>query len=132
MTEMFYRVHWVRSPEFSADNAWSALWGAERVAGDPSRTICRECDGRKVDSFGEPCSTCGGEGSEEAVLGYSCCRTATELRDYFGQHGAPRPDDEVIIFEGYLAGIGLDGEPLAVPTRVVHRTTWAEFAGSAV
>lgn len=30
MSEMFYRVHWDGCPEFSAENAESALWGADR------------------------------------------------------------------------------------------------------
>lgn len=91
----FYRVHWADCPEFSAANAWSALWGADR---------------------------------DDAQRGYSACWDAEDLLEYFREHGEPAADDTVVAFEGRQVGQGFDGEPLAVPTRLLETTTWAEFA----
>mgnify|MGYP001567701502 CR=1 FL=1 len=97
MADTFYRVHWSDCPEFSADNAWSTLWGADR---------------------------------DDARTGYSCTWDAEDLREYFAEHGEPDDDEIVILFEGRHVGQGFDGEPLAIPTRVVRTMTWAEFEKS--
>ncbi len=126
MADTFYRVHWDGCPEFSAANAWSALWGSER-GDDPSRTKCHDCDGGALLEFLGGCQVCGGEGWEDAVRGYSCTDTAEELIAYFTKHSEPSGGDAVVIFEGEQVGNGVDGEPLAVPTGAVETTTWAEF-----
>ncbi|MFD5142694.1 hypothetical protein [Streptomyces sp. NPDC058401] len=41
---VFYRLHWADCPPFTADNAWSALWGSTRST-DGSRMECFTCDG---------------------------------------------------------------------------------------
>ncbi len=122
VADTFYRVHWTGNPDLSAANAWSALWGTERSA-DGSQTRCRECDGTTV-SCGESCDSCGGEGWEDCVPGYSCTDSADELLTYFTRHGEPTHDEPVAIFEGHRIGTGFDGEPLAVPTGTVRWTTY--------
>ncbi len=122
MSETFYRVHWEGSPEFSATNAWSALWGATRSE-DGSQTECRECDGTGA-SFGEQCGSCDGEGWEDCASGYSCTDSADELLAYFSRHGEPADDEPVAIFEGTRVGTGVDGEPLAIPAGTVRWTTY--------
>ena len=36
-------------------------------------------------------------------------------------------DDKVVVFEGTRVGDGFDGEPLAVPTRIIEEVPWSEF-----
>ena len=60
--------------------------------------------------------------------GYSCCWSPEDLRSYFEVHACGAPGDhhgEVIVFEGEHVGQGDDGEPLAIPTRVVDRLPWS-------
>jgi hypothetical protein len=127
-TGTFYRVQWPNSPEFSADNAWSALWGSIRSA-DGSRTECSECDGTGTTHYAgeEPCTSCDGEGWEDALYGYSCCWSAEDLIAYFASRGEPCDTDAVIVFAGQQVGNGFDGEPLAVPEAITAQMTWAEF-----
>lgn len=122
MSETFYRVHWEGSPEFSATNAWSALWGRTRSE-DGSQTECPVCDGTgKVGGY--ECDNGCDEGWEDCMQGYSCCDSADELLAYFARHGEPTPDEPVVIFEGVRVGNGPDGEPLAIPTGGVRWTTY--------
>lgn len=125
MTQTFYRIHWADSPEFNAANAWSVLWGATRSE-DGTQTECTSCyEGDRDD-----CRICDGTGWEDALEGYSCCDTATELIEYFttaARDSLIGDDDKVIVFEGTRTGVGFDGEPLAVPTRIIEETTWSEF-----
>jgi len=129
MAETFYRVHWADAPAFSPENAWSALWGSVR-SNDGTQTECHDCAGTGREGaaeYGDPCTTCDGTGWEDALEGYSCCDTATDLVEYMRQHGVMADDDRVIIFEGRRVGTGFDGEPLAVPARIIEETTWSEF-----
>jgi hypothetical protein len=123
--ETFYRIHWSDTPEFNADNAWSGLWGAERSE-DGSQTKCRTCDGRGEDE-GAPCDDCDGEGWEDCVRGYSCCWDAEGLLAYFNRPGMEPSGEQVIVFEGRQTGNGFDGEPCAVPSKVIETVTWEEF-----
>lgn len=116
---MFYRYHWGDCPEFSAENAWSALWGLTRSE-DGSRTECPSCDG-------QGCEDCGGEGWVDALRGYSACESAEELLAYFAKRGAPDDAGNVFVFEGVRVGNGFDGEALVVPTTIVRRMSWDAF-----
>jgi hypothetical protein len=122
--ETFYRVHWSDAPEFNADNAWSALWGAERSE-DGSQSKCHACDG-DGEYDGEPCDDCDGDGWVDCVRGYSCCWDAESLIDYFTDHGEPN-GEQVIVFEGRHTANGFDGEPCAVPSKVIETLTWEKF-----
>lgn len=127
MTQTFFRFHRTDAPEFSAANAWSGLWGSE-FSEDGSATRCHNCDNGQTFVFGEKCDLCEGTGWEDCAEGYSCCDTAEELIAYFAAHlGSDPGDGAVIVFEGHQVGTGFDGEPLAVPARVVETLTWAEF-----
>ena len=156
-TEVFYRFHQNAAPCFCADHAWSAPWGSAFTPDgsqyecpscggtgvDYSAPICARCDGTGDDDDGYPCRRCGGsgedvechdcdgEGNRDCDPGYSCCWSPVELVDYFQRHAGGAPDDshgEVVVFEGEHVGQGDDGEPLAIPTRVVDRLPWSEFA----
>lgn len=107
MSEVFYRFHWADSPEFSAANAWSVLWGAERNE-DGSKTRCRDCGVFAYED--DDCRTCDGTGWEDASEGYSACNTANELIAYFAQ-----------------IGNGFEGEALVIPTRVIETMPWSTF-----
>jgi len=123
---VYYRLHWSDCPPFSADNAWSALWGGTRSE-DGSRTECVTCDGTgQLD--GDPCPErdCD-EGWIDCVAGYSCCASADELIAYFHGRGEPDAGEAVVIFEGRQVSTGFDGEPAVVPERVLETLTWAEF-----
>ncbi|MFJ3839490.1 hypothetical protein ACIPY6_28840 [Streptomyces sp. NPDC090054] len=123
---IFYRLHWSDCPPFSAENAWSASWGSTRSA-DGSQTECLTCDGTgELD--GEPCSDrdCE-EGWTDCVAGYSCCASADELIAYLGGRGEPGADDTVVVFEGRQVDTGFDGEPTAVPERVIETLIWPDF-----
>lgn len=123
--ETFYRVHWSDAPEFNADNAWSALWGTTRSE-DGSQTECLTCDGTgELDD--ERCTNCGGEGWDDCVRGYSCCWNPESLVAYFNRPGMQPNGENVIVFEGYQTGTGFDGEPCAVPTKIIETLTWEEF-----
>jgi hypothetical protein len=139
MTQMYYRFHWADSPEFSATNAWSVLWGAERSA-DGSQTRCEDCEGTGGEArlpdgtwYGT-CETCHGDGWQDACEGYSACRDAAELVGYFTASGRSGVVDDtsgtVIVFTGRNVGTGFDGEPLVVPDGVVTTMTWAELVAS--
>ncbi|MFZ3491759.1 hypothetical protein ACODT5_00710 [Streptomyces sp. 5.8] len=126
MDRVFYRVQWADCPTFNANNAWSAPWGATR-SDDGSRTECRTCDGTGR-SDNEECPDCE-DGWDDCVRGYSCCDTPAELLGYFsGPRPAPEPTDTVIVFEGRQVGAGFDGEPTAIPGRVMETLTWTAFA----
>ncbi len=124
MAEMYYRIHNnPNAPTFSADHAYSGLWGSEFSA-DGSQTECHDCsdsDGSRAE-----CRTCDGTGWEDAPYGYSCCESATDLLAYFSpSRGGTGDSDPVVIFEGERVGTGFDGEPLAIPTGTVRWTTIA-------
>jgi hypothetical protein len=125
MTETFYRLHRADTPEFSTGNAWSGPWG-ETFSADGSRYECRTCDGTG-EVFGEQCTDCDGEGWIDCDPGYSCCHTADDLLDYFGQHCPAAADDPIVVFEGQQIGTGFDGEPLAIPTGSIHWITIAQL-----
>ena len=59
----------------------------------------------------------------------ACCDTAEELVRYFthAARDAAEDDDKVVVFEGTRVGDGFDGEPLAVPTRIIEEVPWSEF-----
>lgn len=154
-TEVFYRFHQNAAPCFCADHAWSAPWGSAFTP-DGSQYECPSCDGtgdnhidpacRHCDGTGEDtttcyhcdgtgedtdCRDCDGTGLMDANPGYSCCWSPEDLQTYFEVHACGAPGDhhgEVIVFEGEHVGQGDDGEPLAIPTRVVDRLPWSEFA----
>lgn len=155
-TTVFFRFHQADAPPFAADNAWSAPWGSEFSADgttyrcpacdgtgeDRTEPVCERCDGTGDDD-GYTCRRCGGTGEDTEChdcdgggwaacdRGYSCTRSAEELADYFQQHAGGAPADDhghVVVFEGEHVGDGCDGEPLAVPTRVVETLTWTQFA----
>src|SRR5690606_16785198 len=65
----------------------------------------------------------------------SCCWSPEALREYFEVHACGAPGDhhgEVIVFEGEHVGQGDDGEPLAVPTRVVDRLPWSAYDANSI
>ncbi|GAA0971137.1 MULTISPECIES: hypothetical protein [Actinocorallia] len=148
MSEILYRWHREGAPAFDAEHAWSGLWGAEYSA-DGSRTQCRTCDGTgegwrdcprchgaggdcsRCEGAGviDECEDCDGEGWQDCVRGFSACWSAAELHAYITAH-AGTPDDaegRVIVFEGRVAGTGFDGEPCAVPQRVIEEIPWSEL-----
>jgi hypothetical protein len=121
--EKFYRLHDNdQAPAFSADNAWSGLWGADFSEGG-SRSRCPECEGTG-ESYGEKCRSCDGEGWHECQLGYSCCDSAEALLEYFAD---TEDDAKVVVFAGERIGTGFDGEPLAVPTSEIRWTTLGQL-----
>lgn len=127
----FYRLHSnPDAPAFSADHAYSGLWGGTFNA-DGSQSICRDCDGEchSLLDPDEDCDTCDATGWENAQYGYSACDSATELRDYVQEHIGADPGDGpiVVIFDGMRVGTGFDAEPLAVPTGDTRWITWAEL-----
>lgn len=132
MTDTFYRWHRTDLPEFSAEHAWSGLWG-QTFSTDGSQSECPVCDGSREGCFGEPCAECDGEGWQDCMEGYSCCDSAQELRDYMVRHLLSGADDnpgegDVIVFTGIRTGTGFDGEPLVVPDgELVRRITWQEL-----
>lgn len=127
----FYRFHWTDCPEFSADNAWSALWGRERnETGDA--VVCLRCDGTGEDLLeaGAECPECDGTGWEDCLPGYSCYLYPEDLIGYFRDPARGEPADDagrVVVFEGRRVGTGFDGEDRAIPDRVVEEMTWSEF-----
>src|SRR5882757_9819304 len=90
MSETYYRFHWADCPTFSADNAWSAQWGAQRgddgtsivcvpcggTGEDRTDPICHRCDGDGCDrcdnGIDVACRACDGEGLIDCERGYSC------------------------------------------------------------
>jgi hypothetical protein len=122
MSETFYRLHGT-SREFSAENAWSSSTNLARSK-DGSEY---ECECSLVDGPAEECRVCDGTGWAPCDRGYSCFTDPQELARYFGSGLDLAADDRVIIFTGYRAGSGEDGEDLAVPESVTEILTWAEF-----
>jgi hypothetical protein len=122
MADTYYRLHRADAPAFTADNAWSGLWGST-FSPDGSRTECGECDGAGVDDHGQPCEAGCDNGWWDCYAGYSCCDTAEELLDYFTQHNPADDNDPVVIFEGEQVGTGFDAEPLVIPTTTIRWTT---------
>ncbi|MGW7350918.1 hypothetical protein [Streptomyces sp. NPDC054784] len=151
----FYRVHPNDAPALTADNAWSAPWGVTRNTdgsqyecvpcdgtGDGTRDCptcygvgwlddcmqdrCTRCDGeRRLDD----CENCDGDGWLDCTRGYSSFEDPDTLIDYFTEvaRDVCAVDVTVVIFEGRQADFGLDGEPTAVPTRIVETLTWDAF-----
>lgn len=146
---LYYRVQWGDCPPFGPDNAWSALWGAERSA-DGSQTVCG-CSGTERE-WEDPCDqcaygcqacggagrrtyrcrSCGGTGWQDCVRGYSAEDSPEALARYFtdlARDGVVGPADTVVVFTGTWTGSGFDGEPCVVPDmEYVETLTWAEFA----
>lgn len=138
MAELFYRWHQNEAPPFSAENAWSADWGSEFTPdGSKYRApsglyyLCETCQdetGACGHEDEDECAECECPGWTECERGYSCTWDATDLADYFGERGCPTDDTgTVYVFEGERTGNGTDGEPLAVPDRVVETLTWSEL-----
>ncbi|GAA0719758.1 hypothetical protein Drose_06055 [Dactylosporangium roseum] len=125
MVETFYRLHNnTAAPAFSAEHAYSGLWGSE-WSEDGTQTRCHECDGGALlGSIIDNCRTCDNTGWEDAQYGYSCCWSGADLIAYMDEHGIVADDDQVVVFEGQRVGTGGDGEPLAVPTGQVRWTTY--------
>jgi hypothetical protein len=143
----YYRFHWEDCPPLSAQNAWSALWGAQRTA-DGSQTVCVACDGtgrsvtgcvlhrscdgqgcgRCEDGYTTRCESCDGEGLDDCQRGYSCFAEPGSLIDYFAYRDEPADGDGVVVvFTGEYQGTGFDGEDLVVPAVVVEELTWSAF-----
>ncbi|MEU1908418.1 hypothetical protein [Streptomyces hygroscopicus] len=151
---VFYRVHPSDAPALTADNAWSAPWGTTRSA-DGSQYECIVCDGTGEGThdcpkcgggcyigefFDIPCDRCDGdgfidtcgncdEGWLDCVRGYSCCATPEALIRYFTDAGRSGCADgeQVVVFEGQQEDWGLEGEPTAVPARVIETLSWEAF-----
>lgn len=123
--DVFYRHHRFDAPEFSAENAFSAQWGVD-FDERGIRYRCLDCDGAGP-TPDAPCSCDGGW--MYADRGYSCCWTAGDLLAYHDEHCPLDADDPVVVFEGRHCGDGGDGEPLAVPIRVIRWTTAGELRG---
>ncbi|WP_289008987.1 hypothetical protein [uncultured Thermomonospora sp.] len=146
--ETFYRWHQNDIP-FTADRAWSGLWGAE-FNEDGSKTMCFACDGTGAgvrdcptctgdwekrwdcptcqgEGIVDGCEDCDGEGWKPCVRGFSCEYTPEALIRYFAEYDEPPGDGRVVVFEGEETGTGFDGEPCAVPERVIEELTWGEF-----
>lgn len=134
--DTFYRVETSSSEDFLAGPHIS-----EPIEG--AWLTCPCCDGQG--EHGEPCELCdpswpghveydpSNPEHTEAYRreGVSCFRSPEELIDYFSADQAVCPTRcaEVIEFEGEATDIGLDDEPLAVPSKVLRRWTWVEFEG---
>lgn len=143
----FYRIHWTGSAPFSAANAWSSLTGIDRKPGDPSKSECQMCDSgegewtecRHCEALGcdecndeggtTTCTNCDGTGWEDCIRGYSCYSLPESLVAYFTDRSRPTPsaDENVIVFEGWQTDTGFDGEPTAVPERIIETLAWTEF-----
>jgi hypothetical protein len=113
MSEIFYRWQRTDLPEFSADHAYSGIWGYRTYSADGSQAECLSCDGTG-EWCGETCPDCSGEGWEDQDYGYSCCWSAQDLVAYFRQHLLSGADDtpgegEVIVLAGEQTGNGCDG-----------------------
>ena len=120
MSQTYYRLHREDAPTFTADNAWSAVWGETyNAAGD--RYECSNCDATGI-AYGEPCGDCN-NGWIDCQPGYSACHSAAELLEYFDQHCKADDIDPVVIFDGEHVGNGCDGEPLVIPINVIRWTT---------
>ena len=156
MADVYYRVHWKDCPPLSPENAWSALWGTRRTPGGAQTYCvacdgtgqgtrhCRDCDGtgwttdgwntedrcRRCDGAGviDGCESCDGEGVHDCLRGYSCFADPQSLIGYFeARPGTVEDDDTVVVFEGEYCGTGVDGEDLAVPTRIIEEVPWSVF-----
>lgn len=153
---VFYRIHWTDCPPLASANAWSGLWGSTRSE-DGSRTQCMVCDGSGegirdcpkchggfvTDQYGEPvpcsrcnddgvvdgCENCDGEGWLDCVRGYSCTYTPEELISYFTDpaRSGTADGESVVVFEGWQEGTGFEGEPTAIPERIIETLTWEQF-----
>jgi hypothetical protein len=90
-TPLYWRIHWLDAPPFSARNAWSVPWGAH------------------------------GEEGVVPLRGYSCMDSPCGLLGYFNRRaGVPRRGHaRLVVFRGDWSGTGLDLEPLVVPTKVI-------------
>ena len=141
MVETFYRWHQRHAPAFTPDNAYSADWGSEftpdgtkyRPPAGVLYYLCEDCQdeagacGHEDD--GE-CEHCECPGWTDCERGYSCTWEPGDLIDYIRTHQAGDPADThgtVYVFEGEHTGDGTDGEPLAVPSRVVRTLTWSQM-----
>lgn len=135
--ELFYRIHWNwDTVPFDAEHAYSFLNGMPPLADDLSRYGCVPCNGTgeaipgvDPDEDGK-CSSCHGEGSHEADRGYSCVYDPEDILSLPAQFGSGRRElaaARVVEYEGEVQGWGCDGEPLAVPSRVLRVMTWDEF-----
>lgn len=125
MSDLWYRVHWSDCPEFSADNAWSCLWGPER-SDDGSQCECTGCGG-DGDLFGEECPGCEGTGWMDCEPGYSAAADPADLIEYFAIRHIEPTGETVIVFTGRQASTCVDGYPTVVPDQVVETMTWEQF-----
>jgi hypothetical protein len=115
---VFVRLHWSDCPEFCADNATTAPWGAEFMP----------CPRHHGFEGADGCHVCGGEGEipVERESGYSCFNNPIALIKYFETRGGGE-GERVVIFRGNEVGTGPDSEPLAIPTEIITWTTYEEL-----
>lgn len=138
--ETFYRWHQKDAPTFNATNAYSADWGSEFTPDGtkyraPSSLYylcdtCQDDTGACGHEDEGDCENCECPGWADCERGYSCCEDAEDLIAYIREHQAGDPDDShgtVYVFEGEHTGNGTDGEPLAVPTRIVETLSWSQL-----
>lgn len=125
---MYYRVHTPGTPAFSAENAWSSVWGAKFLTPNGSRIGCRECATtdrfcwgcqENRDDCGHSCPQCDDTGEQDADRGYSCLTTPAALVERFAGWDDAEP---VAVFDGEETGEGIEGEPLVVPDMAT--VTW--------
>lgn len=120
---MFWRVHWLDCPQFSAENATSAPWGTAASADE-----CSWCDenGEIYDEATDEYVACPYHGAQARTDGYSCCESPEQLVSYFG-HRAGCPDDmPVVVFAGRIVDHGPDLESLVIP-RLKPRPRWLRY-----
>ena len=94
----------------------------------------------------EECPLCQSEGSmywsslrdrrdeydmgEYLQEGYSCFLSVEDMRAYiqeYGWYSIITDETPVVAFEGEEVGMGLDGEPLVIPSQVLYWTTWGKI-----
>ncbi|MGW5353377.1 hypothetical protein ACWERV_23060 [Streptomyces sp. NPDC004031] len=156
MSTVLYRVHWEDCPPMSPEHAWSAPWGTIR-SDDGSRYQCVVCDGTgegfrdcprcvcgvveaadgdvvtcplcKGNVVLDGCENCEGDGWWDCIRGYSCTASPEGLLDYFecSARSGLAGGETVVVFEGEVVDSGIDGEPTAVPVRIIETLSWADF-----
>lgn len=145
MADTYWWWHQSDAPSFDADHAWSATGGSQFTA-DGSTYMCAACEATGeaetpiCPCFDEDyagcarcergtiteCPDCDGEDTIKCDRGYSCCHSAASLVAYFtSKFMPPQLLEEGTVY--FFEGEGIEGEPLAVPTRVLETLTWAEL-----
>src|SRR5690606_24281624 len=116
--------------EFTTDGTAYACVACDGTGQSPEE-VHESCDGAGCDhcdnGIYSECGDCEGEGTVDCDRGYSCTWSAADLITYIRDHQAGDPEDThgtVYVFEGERHGDGCDGEPLAVPTKIIETLTW--------